>query len=178
MTSPNLTEMDPVATLKRIVDAASFRRRVFVWMQFESNATGDAIVIVALTSVVIAVAAGVDLSLNAILSLSINALVAWLIISGLTWAAARFIFDAHADYAPVLRVAGFAFPTLLVLIVTVRVFPNLFGLFVGFLWFIAVVAAGTQEVLDMKREHAWGAAGAGFAGWLVIQAILGGGGFF
>lgn len=170
--------MDPVATIKRIVDAATFRRRVYVWMQFEPDATGDAIIIVALTSLVVAIAAGVDLSLNAVLSLAINALVAWLIISGLTYVAARFIFHADNDYAPVLRVAGFAFPTLLILIVTVRIFPNYFGLFLGFLWFIAALAAGTQEVQDMKREHAWGAAGTGFAGWLLIQFLLGGGGFF
>jgi hypothetical protein len=170
--------MDPMATVKRIIETITFKRRVYVWMQFEPDATGDAIVIVALTSVVVALAAGADLSLNAILNLSINALVAWLIISGLTYAAARFVFGATGDWAPVLRVAGFAFPTLLLLIVTVRVFPNLVGVFVGFLWFIAAVAAGTQEVLEMKREHAWGAAGMGLAGWMLIQAILGGGGFF
>jgi hypothetical protein len=104
----------------------------------------------------------------------LSALVAWLVIAGLTWAAARFIFDSTNDYAPVLRVAGFAFPTLLVLILTLRVFGGYLGLLAGFAWFILVLAAGTQEVMDLKREHALGAAGAGFVGWLLVQWVLGG----
>jgi hypothetical protein len=170
--------VDPVQTLRRIIDAVTFRRRVFVWMQFESDATGDAIVIVALTSFVVAVAAGVEITLNGVLSRALNALVAWLIIAALTWAAARFIYNSRADYAPVLRVAGFAFPTTLLLLVTLRAFPNAFGYYVSFAWFLAVMAAGTREVMDLSREQAWGATLAGFGGWVVLQALLGGGGFF
>ncbi len=48
----------------------------------------------------------------------LNAAVFWLGYSGITYAAARFMFDGDGGYATVLRVAGFAYPTLLLLLVT------------------------------------------------------------
>ena len=170
--------MDPVATIKRIIETLTFRRPVYVWMQFEPNATGDAIVIVALTTVALSLLAGARFTFTGAVSIAISALFSWLIIAGLTWAAAKYIYGAGGDYAPVLRVAGFVFPATLLVLVTVRILPNILGLFLGFAWFVVALGAGTQEVLDMKREHALASAAMGFGGWLLIQAILGGGGFF
>ena len=170
--------MDPVATIKRIVEAVTFRRPVYVWMQFEPNATGDAIVIVSLTTVALALLAGASFTFTGAVRVAISALFSWLIIAGLTWAAAKYVFDASGDYAPVLRVAGFVFPATLLLLVTVRLFPNLFGVLLGYSWFVAALGAGTQEVLDMKRENALGAAAMGFVGWVLLQAILGGAGLY
>ena len=171
--------MDPVATIKRIIETLTFRRPVYVWMQFEPNATGDAIVIVALTTVALSLLAGARFTFTGAVSIAISALFSWLIIAGLTWAAAKFVFDASGDYAPVLRVAGFAFPATLLLLVTVRLFPNVFGLLLGYVWFVVALGAGTQEVLDMKREHAVASAAMGFIGWLLLQALLSrGGGFY
>ncbi len=126
-----------------------------------------------LTSVLLALLAGARFTLTLVVGRAISSLVAWLIIAALTWVAARFIFDSRNDYAPILRVAGFAFPTLLVLIITLRVFDGYLGLLLGFVWFVLVLAAGTEEVMDLKREHALGAAAIGFVGWLVVQWLLG-----
>ncbi|MDH3729880.1 MAG: YIP1 family protein [Acidimicrobiia bacterium] len=169
--------MDPLATVKRIVDTISFRRRVFVWMQFEPDATGDAIVIVAFTSLALALLAGIRFTVFGTISRALSALVAWLLIAALTWAAARFIYNSRNDYAPLLRIAGFGYPTTLLLLVTLRVFPGFLGYYLSFAWLVAVMAHGTQEVMDLNREQAWGAALAGFGGLIVIQWILGGGGF-
>ncbi len=87
--------MDPLATIKRIVEAVTFRRRVYVWMQFESDATGDAIVIVAITSFALALLAGARFTVNLTISRAINSLVAWLLIAALTWAAAKWHCSHH-----------------------------------------------------------------------------------
>lgn len=169
--------MDPIATVKRIVETISFKRRVYVWMQFEPDATGDAIVIVALTSVALALLAGVRFTVIGTASRALSALVAWLMLAALTWAAARFIYGSRNDYAPLLRIAGFGFPTTLLLLVTLRVFEGYLGYYLSFAWLVAVMAYGTQEVMDLNRQQAVGAAVAGFGGFIVLQWILGGGGF-
>ena len=175
MAGPNLALMDPAATMKRIIEAVTFRRPVYVWMQFEPNATGDAIVIVALTSLVLGLGAQIDFSFIGAVYMIIRFLFAWLIIAGLTWAAAKWVYDASGDYAPVLRVAGFVFPTVLLVLFTVRIFQSLFGVALGFVWFVFALGAGTQEVLDMKREHALASAAMGLGGWVLLQLILPGG---
>ena len=157
--------------LTRFVQAATLRRDAFLWMYFEGQATGDAVMLVAITALVLPAANYGDLDLNIYVGAVIGSLFAWLIVAGLVWAAAKFIFDGHGEYAGVLRVVGFAFPTLLFLLVTIPVLNGLLGVAVGSLWFVAVIAAGLQVVMEMQQDRAWGAALVGFAGWLILQQI-------
>ena len=155
----------------RFIQAATLRRDAFLWMYFEGQATGDAVVLVTITALVLPAAVFGKLDVGIYVGAVISSLFAWLIVSALVWAAAKWIFEGHGEYAGVLRVVGFAFPTLLLLLVTLPVLGGLLGLAVGSLWFVAVIAAGLQVVMEMPQDRAWGAALAGFASWLILQEI-------
>lgn len=164
--------MDLAATLRRIVQAATLRREPFVWMQFEAGATGDALVIVAITSVLLVFASVGSVSLDGLLGVVLSSIVAWLVLAATTWAAGRFIYQASGEYAEVLRVVGFAFPVWLVQIATVRVLDGRVALIVGSIWFLAVITAGVRVVLDLAWDKAAASAGIGFVGWLIIETVF------
>jgi len=157
--------------LTRFIQAATLRREAFLWMYFEGQATGDALVLVAITALVLPAVVFGDLNLSLYIQVVIRSLFAWLIVSALVWASARWLFEGHGEYAGVLRVVGFAFPTLLVLLVTIPVLEGLLGVAVGSLWFVTVIAAGLQVVMEMPQNRSWGAALVGFAGWVILQQI-------
>lgn len=163
-----------VTILKRSVQAALLRRDVFLWMFFEGSATGDALVLVAGTGIILALAGPATFSVSLFFQVLINSLFMWLVVSALVWASAKFALEANGEYAPVLRVVGFATPTLLVWLVTTRVFDGALAIIVGAVWFLAVIAAGLQVVMEMRPDRAWAAAGMGFVGWLLLQILLGG----
>lgn len=160
--------------LRRSIQAVLLKRDVFLWMYFESSATGDALILVAATGLILALAGPASLTVSLIFQVLINSLFMWLVVTALVWASAKFILEANGEYAPVLRVVGFATPTLLVWLVTVRFFDNALGIIVGALWFLAVIAAGLRVVMEMPLERAWAAAAMGFVGWLLLQILLGG----
>lgn len=160
--------------VNRTIQAALLRRDAFLWMYFESSATGDALILVGATGIILALAGPASFSVSLFFEVLINSLFMWLIVTALVWAAAKFVLDGNGEYATVLRVVGFATPTLLIWLVTVRVFDNAFGVILGAAWFLAVIAAGLQVVMEMPADRAWAAAGMGFAGWLLLQIILGG----
>lgn len=162
------------ALLKRSVQAALLRRDAFLWMFFEGGATGDALILVAATGIILALAGPATFSMSLLFQVLVNSLFMWLVITALVWASAKFVLEASGEYATVLRVVGFATPTLLVWLVTVRFFDSALGIILGALWFLAVIAAGLRVVMEMPTDRAWAAAGMGFAGWLLLQILLGG----
>jgi len=155
----------------RFIQAATLRREAFLWMYFEGQATGDAVVLVTITALVLPAAVFGGLDVGLYVQAVISSLFAWLIVAAAVWAAAKWFFEGHGEYAGVLRVVGFAFPTLLLQLVTIPVLGGLLGVTVGSLWFLAVIAAGLQVVMEMPQDRAWGAALAGFVGWIVVQQI-------
>ncbi len=169
-------------TLRRMVETFALKREAFVWMDLNDRATGDALILVVVTRLLILVGFGVSLlgaatsisGLEALFRAMLNAAVFWLGYSGITYAAARFMFDGDGGYATVLRVAGFAYPTLLLFLVTGRVFSNLFVAFlVAAIWFLVIVAHGVRAVFDLSLEKSLAASALGLAGWIVVASILG-----
>jgi hypothetical protein len=149
-------------------------------MEFNDRATGDALIIVAITEVLFLIAGGTPLfglvtSFTAVMSSLLSAVIFWLIYSGLVYAIVAFRFRGEGRYPIYLRMAGFAFPTLLLTIATTQIFGNdLIATLVGSLWFILVVAYGTHYVSDLPLDRAIVAAVLGWAGWIVVSTILGG----
>ena len=163
----------------RLLQTVKLERDAFVWMDFNDRATGDAAILVAITQVLLAFATGVSLLdlLNPVnlIRIMIAGLFFWLIYSGATYAIARFIFEGGGTYPFYLRVAGFAYPTLLMTIFGNFLFDNFaLVLLVGAALFIVVVATGVSYVSDLDRLKAYGAAIGGYAAVVVIQTILGG----
>lgn len=166
--------------LNRLLQTIRFDRDAFVWMEFNDRATGDALIIVAITEVLFLIAGGTPLfglvtSFTAVMSSLLSAVIFWLIYSGLVYAIVVFLFRGEGRYPIYLRMAGFAFPTLLLTIATTQIFGNdLIATLVGSLWFILVVAYGTHYVSDLPLDRSIVAAVLGWAGWIVVSTILGG----
>ncbi|MEA3501141.1 MAG: hypothetical protein U9R47_00065 [Actinomycetota bacterium] len=166
--------------LNRLLQAIRFDRDAFVWMDFNDRATGDALIIIAITQVLFLFAGGTSLfglvtGLFSVLSALLSTVMFWLIYSGLVYAVAVYLFRGSGHYPVYLRIAGFAFPTLLLTIATTQIFgAGLIGTLVGSLWFLLVVAYGTHYVSDLPLDRSIVAAVLGWAGWIVVATILGG----
>ncbi len=166
--------------LNRLLQAIRFDRDAFVWMDFNDRATGDALIIVAITELLIIIAGGTPLfglvtGFLGVLSALLATVMFWLIYSGLVYASAVYLFRGDGHYPVYLRIVGFAFPTLLLTIATTQIFgTGLIGTLVGSLWFLLVVAYGTHYISDLPLDRSIVAAVLGWAGWIVVSTILGG----
>ncbi len=165
------------AVFQRFIEAIRFDREAFVWMEFNDRATGDALILVLITTAVSLIAQGTPLwgfvtELDAVLVVILNTMIFWLIYSAIVYAAVRYLFRGEGVYAIYLRIAGFAFPTLLLTIFTAWLIPyDPAAAFVGSLWFLAIVAYGTHYVADLPLSQAAGAALAGYVGWFLIDLV-------
>lgn len=165
------------ALFRRAGQAALLKREAFLWMFFEDQATGDALILVSLTAVALVLALPGSHAVLDLIQAMIAAMFSWLIVAGLVWAAARFVFGGSGEYVGVMRVAGFGYPTLLLWLVTVRLLDLPFGSVLGSVWFLAVLAAGLRVVMELPLDRAWSSALVGFLGWLVISTLVSGLGF-
>lgn len=167
--------------LKRFLQTIRLEREAFVWMGVNDRATGDALVLVGLTQLLMfaGFAGGLGSFFNIgswdlLISLVLAGLVQWLIYSGIAWALVRYVVQADGDYATYLRFTGFAYPTTLVtLAVAIAMDRTGFIPFVlGFVWFVAVIARGIEYESDLPRERAWLVAVGALGGLLVVDAIF------
>jgi len=148
-------------------------------MDFNDRATGDAAILVAGTQVLILLGTGssiFDVLFNPVrlISALISALFFWLIYTGATYAVVRYIFDGEGSFPTMLRITGFAYPTLLVLIATNLLLPNSFSLslLLGGAWFMVVVANGVLYIADLPIFKAFLASIGGFVLVIIVQSIL------
>jgi hypothetical protein len=165
--------------LSRLLQAIRLDRDAFVWMDFNDRATGDAAILVAATQVLLSLGTGTSILdlINPFRlgSLLISGLFFWVVYSGAVYGVSKYLFKGHGTYAPVLRITGFAYPTLLII-----VFANLFVssaalvLIIGGAWFVVVVANGMSYVADLAIERAFGAAIGGYVLLVIVQTILSG----
>jgi hypothetical protein len=166
--------------LNRLLQTIRFDRDAFVWMEFNDRATGDALIIVAVTDVLFLIAGGTSLfglvtGIFDLLATLLSTVVFWLVYSGLVYATVVYLFRGDGRFPIYLRMAGFAFPTLLLTIATAQIFGDgLLATLLGSLWFLLVVAYGTHYVSDLPLDRSIVAAVLGWAGWIVVSTILGG----
>jgi len=164
---------------QRLLQTIKLERDAFVWMDFNDRATGDAAILVAGTQVLILLGTGssiFDVLFNPVrlISALISALFFWLIYTGATYAVVRYIFDGEGSFPTMLRITGFAYPTLLVLIATNLLLPNSFSLslLLGGAWFMVVVANGVLYIADLPIFKAFLASIGGFVLVIIVQSIL------
>ena len=160
--------------VQRVLGAARFDRESFLWMLWNDRAGGDAAILVLITQAALTLGlVGLDFGLA--LQLFISGLFFWLIYSGLTYAAAKYLFDGSGQFGGVMRIAGFAFPTtILVLAFRFLVGDARVAYLLSLVWFVAIVAHGLKEAMDLPMDKGWMSAGAGVLGFLVVSSVLGG----
>lgn len=167
------------AVLHRLLQTVRFERDAYVWMDFNDRATGDALILVVITDVLLLLGTGTSVgslltSLPSVAFQLLRVIVLWLIYSGIVYAIVRFLLRAEGGFPFYLRLTGFAAPTLLLLIFTLLLpIPAILGLVLGSVWFVAIAAQGTHYVADLPLDRAALAAVGGFAGAIVVLSILG-----
>ena len=167
----------------RLLQTLRLQRDAFVWMDFNDRATADALIFVIATRFLLLLGEGwtiLGLTTSGLGGLTIlfyamlNAIVFWLAYAGLAYAVARFFFQASGKYAIYLRIVGFGYPTLLLLIFTGRLgLPALVGFLLGAVWLFAIVTRGIQYESDLPQEKAALAAFGGMVAWIIVAQILG-----
>lgn len=176
-------------TMRRLLQTIRFERDPVVWMDFDDRATGDAFILVAVTRFLLFLGligfGGFRDLLNfafveLLIRFMIQGLVFWLLYSAIVWAIQRFLFQRDGNYQVILRLAGFAYPTVLVTIAAVQLLsPNSTTGFtmanaIGSLWFVAIIAKGMDYIADLDLAKGSLAAVGGWVGYVVINAILNG----
>ncbi len=170
--------------MSRFLQAARLQRDPFIWMDLNDRATGDALILVVATRFLWflgAIGFGrfsnlVDFRVwDTLVRWIISGLFFWLLFAGITWAVIRFLLEAGGDFATLLRITGFAYPTLLVaLFFDTIVGSSDLAFVLGAVWMLAIVARGVQYVSDLALDRAVIAAVAGLAGSIVVIRILSG----
>ena len=162
----------------RLLQAVKLDRDAFVWMDFNDRATGDAAILVAMTQVLISL--GLGRSLFALVNpftlvqVLLGALFTWVIYSGAVYLVSRYLLDGTGQYAIYLRITGFAYPTLLLVVFTaIFVQDLLLAFMLGGAWFVVVVAYGLMYTVDLPLAKAAASAVGGFVVIVVVQAIFG-----
>jgi hypothetical protein len=151
-------------------------------MDFNDRATGDALMLVAISQVLLfaGFAGGLGSLFNVglwelLISFVLSGLVEWLLYAAIAWAIVRFIVQGSGEYATYLRFTGFAFPTRLITLAVAIVIGEAGWLpfLVGFAWFLAIIARGVEYESDLPAGRAWGVAIGALAGLLIVNAIFG-----
>ncbi len=147
-------------------------------MDFNDRATGDAAILVAITQVLVSLGLGRSLFnlLNpfTLVQVLLSALFTWVIYSGAVYLVSRYLLDGTGQYAIYLRITGFAYPTLLLVVFTaILVSDLLLAFMLGGAWFVVVVAYGLMYTVDLPLAKAAAAAVGGFVVIVVVQAIFG-----
>jgi hypothetical protein len=165
----------------RFLQTLRLERQAYVWMDFNDRATGDALILVAITQVLMfaGFAGGLGSLFNTglwqlLISFVLGGLIQWLLYSGIAWAIVRYIVQAGGDYATYLRFTGFAFPTTLVSLAVAIVIGDtgLIPFVAGFAWFLAIIARGVEYESDLPAARAWAVAIGALGGLLVVDAIF------
>ncbi|MDK1018946.1 MAG: YIP1 family protein [Actinomycetota bacterium] len=153
-------------------------RDAFVWMDFNDRATGDAAILVVTTQILLTLGRGTSLiSLIhpfTLVQVLLGGLFFWVVYSGALYVVSRHLFDATGHYAIYLRITGFAYPTLLLVVFTAILLNSpLFALLLGGAWFVLIVANGLTYTVDLGMQKAVAAAIGGYILVVIVQAIFG-----
>ena len=175
---------------RRLLQAVRLERDAFVWMDFNDRATGDAVILVLFTALfqlaadlgrltteadtLLRLATSAS-GINLIFEVVVQGFFFWLGFAGVLLFVVRMLYKAPAKYPLLLRVVGFAYPTLLVGIFIPRLgLPDLVSLVAGSLWFVAVVAHGVRYESDLPKARAYGSVVLALVLLTIARAILSG----
>jgi hypothetical protein len=167
---------------RRLLQAVRLERDSFVWMDFNDRATADALILVLFTELFQQLPADTLLSratsasgINRIFAEVVHGFVFWLGFAGVLLFVVRLLYNAPAKYPLLLRVVGFAYPTLLVgTFVPSLGLPDVVSRVAGLLWFIAVVVRGVRYESDLGTARSCGSVALALVITTIPLAILSG----
>ena len=158
-------------TLQRAVRAALFDRKVHRDLFFDSDATADAVLLVAAISAVTYFGAVVRVGLGAfsvtgLFEVVIGGLVGWLILAGGTWLAATKLLQGGGQLQTMMRLHGHCeLPLALVVF-------GPYGAAAGLLWSAAAKVPATGEAGSLDTTKSVAAVLVGFALVVLLQLIF------
>lgn len=157
--------------LKRAVRSAIFDRKVNTELFFDSDATADAVLLVAAIGAVVyfGVLARIGFgafSVTGLLEAVIYAVVGWLILAVGTWVAATKLFDGSGQMQTMMRLHGHAeLPMLLAL------FGGIIGT-LGLAWTLAAKVPATGEAGSLDTMKSVAAVLVGFALVVIVRLLF------
>ncbi len=161
----------------QMIRAARLDKKLYTELFFDSYATGNSVLAVALVYglIYLGIIAGsiVGFDLIRMLWFMLGGLVGWLVLAGGLWLAATKLFQGQGAFATALRLTGFSHTPLLLLIGAFFV-PSGFTqlvIFVALVWFGASLAVAAQAIFDLDLRQAALSAVMAIAVWWVLQLI-------
>ncbi|MDH3260304.1 MAG: YIP1 family protein [Acidimicrobiia bacterium] len=154
--------------------AARLDRKLYTELFFDSYATGNAVVVVALVYAVIYLGfmvAGVRFDLIGFLWFLFGGLVGWLIAAGALWLASTKVFSGRGQGATAVRLSGFAHtPLIFIAFAFVSPVGLAQGLaFLALVWFGLGLALAARAMFDLDTRQSALSALIAIAIWVVVQ---------
>lgn len=159
--------------LKRIIGVFKLDVNTFEEIEHDSNATGQAAIVVVIVSFVAAIGSGAGASLGggsfliSFLTTLIWTFIGWVIWSAVTYFVGTSIFHGQADLGEMLRVIGFAYaPQVLGIIPCI-------GWIVGAIWTLVAGFIAVRQGLDLDNTKTFLTIVIGFLVYIVGAIIVG-----
>lgn len=166
----DVTTLRAVKTLQRAVRSGLFDRKVNTELFFDSEATADAVMLVAgvaaFVNVALVVLGSRGFSLVGLLEAALYAIVAWLLLAAGSWLAATKLFDGSGQIQTAMRLHGHAELPLLL-----AAFGSTLGV-IGLVWSIAAKVPATAEATSVGTTRAVGSVLVGLALVVLIRLIF------
>lgn len=161
----------------QMIRAARLDKKLYTELFFDSYATGNAVLAVALVYAVIYVGiiagSAVRFDLIRLLWFLLGGLVGWLVVGGGLWLAATKLFNGHGAGATSVRLTGFSHTPLVLLVAAFYVPSGLAQLIivVALVWFGATLAVAAQAMFDLDMRQSALSALMAIAIWWILQLI-------
>lgn len=158
-------------SLRRSVRASILDRRAHTELFFDSDATADAVLLVAGIGAVVYLGTVVQvgffaLSLTDLLEAVIFGLIGWLILAGATWLAATKLFEGSGHLQTMMRLHGHCeLPLLLGVIGPI-------GAAIGLVWSAAAKVVATSEGASLNLVKSFAAVLLGLALVIVVRLLF------
>jgi hypothetical protein len=156
----------------RILGAAKLRSATYEDVEHDSNALGQAMGVVVLSSIATGIGAGVNAGAGDLLRTTLGALLLWFI-----WAALTFFIGTkllatsatHATWGELLRTTGFAAAPGILRVLGVIPFTTSLIFFVTSIWMLIAFVRAVQAALDYR--NVWRAVAVCVVGWLIYTTF-------
>ncbi|MFP3914815.1 MAG: hypothetical protein ACLFWM_08060 [Actinomycetota bacterium] len=157
--------------LRRALRASLFDRKAHTELFFDSDATADAVLLVAAVQAVVYVGQVVRIgfgafSLTGLLETVIFGLIGWLILAGATWLAATRLFEGSGQLQTMMRMHGHCeLPVVLAV-------AGPIGAAAGLVWSVAAKIVATAEGASLDTIKALASVLLGFALVVLVRLLF------
>jgi hypothetical protein len=161
----------------QMLRAARLDKKLYTELFFDSYATGNSVLTVALVygAIYLGLIAGTTIRFDLIrlLWFMLGGLVGWLVVAGGLWLAGTKLFGGHGTGATAVRLTGFSHTPLLLLVGAFFVPSGIVQviIFVSLVWFGATLAVAAQAMFDLDLRQSALSALVAIAIWWVLQLI-------